>query len=353
MLSNLGSWRVLIGLMVSVGFLGLFFYRVDLNEVLQAIWRVNPMLVATAVGLYFFAVMLRSLRWQYLLRPLGYLPLNLLFQITVVGYAANNLLPLRLGELVRAYSLSEKAQISTSATMGTIFVERIFDGFALLFLAAVALPLLLATGSLTGLEQGSSVLWLSLAGVTIGAFVAVSALLTVLALFPRLTGSLISLASLLLPQRLRPKFTTILGDFLSGISSLGRPSRYLTLFLMSVLVWSIEGAVYLLIALAFPLPEIFGSSWLIVPTILLVTAGANLVLSLPSSQGGVGPFEFMAATILELVGAAAGTARAFALVVHITILAPITLLGLIYLWRDNLSLIKLTRPEEPVPGIVS
>ena len=240
MLSTLGSWRTLIGLMVSVGFLGLFFYRVDLNEVLQAIWRVNPMLVATAIGLYFFAVMLRSLRWQYLLRPLGYLPLNLLFQITVVGYAANNLLPLRLGELVRAYSLSEKAQISTSATMGTIFVERIFDGFALLFLAAVALPILLATGSLTGLEQGSSVLWLSLAGVTIGAFVAVSGLFTVLALFPRLAGSLISLASLVLPQRLRPKFTTVMGDFLSGISSLGRPSRYLTLFLMSVLVWSRE-----------------------------------------------------------------------------------------------------------------
>ena len=55
-----------------------------------------------------------------------------LFPIVVIGYMANNILPFRLGELVRAYYLKNKEEVSTATALSTIFIERIMDGLALI-----------------------------------------------------------------------------------------------------------------------------------------------------------------------------------------------------------------------------
>ena len=109
---------------------------------------------------------------------------------------------------------------------------------------------------------------------------------------------------------------------------------------------------YFMIALAFDLSNYF-SGVFIVPVIVLVTGTANLAVSLPSSQGGIGPFEYLASVTLEMLGVAQGIARAYAVALHFIVLVPVTILGLVYLWWQNLSLSQLTSRGQIVYGLDS
>lgn len=77
--------------------------------------------------------------------------------------------------------------------------------------------------------------------------------------------------------------------------------------------------------------------------ILLTISASNLGLTVPSTGGGVGPFEFFAKLALVYSGVTAAKAASFVIILHITLLVPVTILGLLMLWRDNLSIIKAAR----------
>jgi uncharacterized membrane protein YbhN (UPF0104 family) len=77
--------------------------------------------------------------------------------------------------------------------------------------------------------------------------------------------------------------------------------------------------------------------------ILLATSASNLGLTVPSTGGGIGPFEFFAKLALVYSGVTAATATSFVIILHIALLAPVTILGLFMLWSDNLSIIKATK----------
>ena len=95
-----------------------------------------------ALFLYFIGLLVRSYRWSVLLRPVEHVSSRQLVSINVVGLMANNVLPLRTGEFVRAYALSQKTNISKSTGLATIAVERIFDGVVMLGFIFLNLPLI-------------------------------------------------------------------------------------------------------------------------------------------------------------------------------------------------------------------
>src|SRR5438046_1939582 len=128
-----------LGLAVSLIFLGLVFAGQDLGKIWSALQRANYLALVPAVGLYFLGVGVRAVRWQVLLRPvLPKTQLARLFEVVVIGYMANDLLPARLGEVVRAFVLSRREQETKSAILGTIVVERIFDGITMVGFISVA-----------------------------------------------------------------------------------------------------------------------------------------------------------------------------------------------------------------------
>ena len=121
------NWRIWIGLAVSGLFLLLLLLRVDRQEIVSALSNANYLYVAPAIGLYFIAVYFRSIRWAYLLSPIGPFPVNRLYPVVIIGYMANNLLPARLGELVRSYYLAQRETVSGSTALATVAVERVYD----------------------------------------------------------------------------------------------------------------------------------------------------------------------------------------------------------------------------------
>jgi glycosyltransferase 2 family protein len=90
---------------------------------------------------YFVAVWARTWRWDYMLRPIKHIPVRRLFPVVVIGYMGNNVYPFRAGEVLRSFVLYKREDVSMSASLATVIVERVFDGLVMLIFVFVALPL--------------------------------------------------------------------------------------------------------------------------------------------------------------------------------------------------------------------
>jgi len=333
-----------LGVAVSLVLLALLVSRVNFGELATALRSANYVYAAPAIALYFGAVYFRALRWRYLLSPLGSFRVARLYPVVIIGYTANNLLPARLGELVRSYYLAQREECSGGAALGTVAVERVYDGITLLALAALAFPLLLAADAFTPGGIGASAWWL--AGIVAVVFLGALVFLT-LAASPRLKGAIEWMLALL-PSRVRPKVAGFVGRFVQGLLVLNSPRKHLAVFCLSAPVWLAEGAMYLLVCYSFGIQAYFSSFGVLLLAVILLTATSNLATALPSSIGGIGPFEVVAQQTLAALGVGLGPATAYAGFLHLVALwLPVNLAGLALLWRHNISLRRLVRSAAP------
>ena len=128
-----------LGIVISIVFMYLAFRKVDLNQMLESFKGINY----SYLLLIFFSVLvsdwLRAIRWQYFLIPIKKIDITSLFSSIRIGYAANVLLPARLGDVIRAYIIGKKRDISAGCAFATIVTEKIADMFSLLILMALTL----------------------------------------------------------------------------------------------------------------------------------------------------------------------------------------------------------------------
>ncbi|MHB1131705.1 MAG: lysylphosphatidylglycerol synthase transmembrane domain-containing protein [Chloroflexota bacterium] len=322
----MAKWRLGLGLAISLVFLYWLSSQVrDLDRVLAALSEAQYIYVLPALAAYFLGVWVRAIRWHYLLKPVREVSASQLFPVVVIGYMANNILPARIGEFVRAYVLGERAGISKTATLGTIVVERLCDGLALLsFMLMVAL---VVPFGIT-LQQ--------IAWVTAALFLGMLAALALFAARPDWAERLVGLALRPLPPRYAAPLARLAAAGLSGLRALRSARVFGTAFALSLLAWLCEAAMYYLIALGF-------FPWLGAEAILLTVAVANVGAMIPSSPGYIGTFDALAVFALGLFGVAGELALGYTAVLHAALILPVTLLGFFFLWRENLTLSTLTR----------
>ena len=131
--------KLTIGIFLS--FIGLYyaFRRLDVSQLLIHFQTVNLLYILVVFVLFIYSVQVRAKRWQALLKPLIEIPVSPLFSSTMIGYFGNNVLPFRLGELLRGYSLSKEYPLKVSSIMGTIILDRVLDFAGLLIFSALFL----------------------------------------------------------------------------------------------------------------------------------------------------------------------------------------------------------------------
>ncbi|MBI4300725.1 MAG: flippase-like domain-containing protein [Chloroflexi bacterium] len=329
--------RFWIGAAGSILFLGLFFWRTDLREMGRAFKDADYIYLLPAIALYFLSVWFRAIRWYYLLAPIRVVAYRRLYSVVFIGLMANNLLPLRLGELVRAYILGEKERTSKAAILGTIAAERGFDGITLvLFLAAVMLL------PFVPLEP-----WLrSVAIVGAAGFLALLIVFGLLVYNRERGAAIVGKLLAKAPARWAQPGQRLFESFVYGLEALRQPGKVAAILIASFLIWLVEATMYYIVSFSFHLDLPYY-------TFIMVAAAANLAIALPSTQGGIGPFELLAAKTLTLgiFGIAQGVANAYAIVLHATLLLPVVLVGLGFLWLENMSLGQAIR-EEARAGLV-
>jgi uncharacterized protein (TIRG00374 family) len=315
-----------LGLAVSAGLLFVFFQTSDLRSIAGAIGQVNWLSIVPAVGVYFLGVWLRAVRWRFLILPFAEIATARLFRVIVIGFAVNNVLPFRLGELVRAFVLRNSDGVPIAATLASIVLERVLDVVALCVLLALVTLFVPLDGWLAAL---GSVAWLGVACAGLG--------LAVLALAPRnllrrLMDSAVAVAS-----RPSEKLGRLAESFLSGMRAVETPRAMIIVGALSLACWVAELGLYYLLMIGFA----FNSG------ILGLIAGmvaANLATVLPSSPGYVGTFDVPLQSVLsESFGVAPLLASSYTLFVHAALLVPVTIVGLVFLSWEDLSIRALSR----------
>lgn len=309
---------LLVGLLISLGLLWFAFRDLELREVLAALRSANYWWLVPGVAVYLISVWFRSWRWGFLLRGSKRVSANRLFPVVVVGYMGNNVLPFRLGEVLRAYILWRREHINIGTSLTTAVLERLFDGLAMVLFVFFGL-----------LFVPMSVFFSRL--VTIASAVFFGALIVFLFLASR-PGLLHRVAHTLIdrvvPERFREPLFNLVEGVVDGLESLRSQRDVLVVFGVTIWVWTLEAVNYWLVSLAFGLA-------LPVFDILLMEGVINLLTALPSLPGYVGTFEAGGIQVLTLLGAPAGPAGSYVLVLHAILLIPVTLLGLIYMVRQG------------------
>lgn len=324
-------FRGAIGIAGSAFFLALLLRQVDLDEVADAFRGVEWGWVVAAALPFAAALWVRALRWRIILRPAVDLEASEATSLVVIGYAANNLLPIRAGEIVRAVLVERSTGSARMLVLGTIVVERVFDGLVLALFLGVALA-----------TAGSNDTLQVLALIASAGFLALTAILAWISAAPEYSSARIVRLLRFVPVRFRVRARQWLGSFLGGLGQLRGLDAWALVIGTTALSWGLEATAYWFIGEAFGLGL---DPWLY----LGVAGAANLAIAAPSTAGGVGPFEFFAREVLVVFGVATATGTAYAIALHMLILIPVVLAGLALLWQRHLGPAVLANPERALP----
>ncbi len=322
--------KFLLGIGVSLFFLVLIFRKIDFNQLAAAFKTLNYWYLSAAVVVTLFSLSFRAVRWHFLILPLKKAKPRNLLAATIICYMGNNLLPARLGEFLRAIVLAEKEQLEVSAVFATLVIDRLFDGFMVLFILVFTFFTVKLPPGMENVQQG-----LVTGGyVTLALYVAVIAFLVVL---KRATTRTIHVLSLLLrpfPKALSDKIIPLLGSFISGIRLPAKPAELAALLLSSLVIWGSAAWPIDLVLKAFSIQLPFSAALFIL--VFLVFA-----VMVPASPGYVGTYH--AACVYGLMAFALPKEQALsvALVVHAVGFFPVILLGFYFLWKEKISFAAL------------
>ena len=333
---RLPSWatgsaaRLALGLGGSTAFLVLFLRNADFHQVGRAFTEVSAWWIGPALAVYFAGIAARAWRWHWLLLHIQNIAWWRLFPIVAIGFGVNNVLPLRAGELVRAHVLYQRHDISRLSGLSSIFMTRVYDGLMLTFFLVIGV-----IASLIGFEgmndagdELTGAMAFLVFGIT-GAFLVFGAIARRPAEAERLIGRILNR----FPGQAEREWTW-LQPLITGMSAQANRRQVIGALVASLVAWTLEAVMYWMVGQAFNLGLPF-------PVYLLVAAAANLLITAPSTAGGVGPFEWATKATLLIwlptlgtLGAqdAESTAVAFAAILHGLVIIPISLVGLISLW---------------------
>ena len=285
----IASKKIWIGFAISGLLLALFLVRVDLGRMTEALAEANYLFLIPGIGLYLISVFFRTLRWQMLLRHMRPISVKRLYPVVVVGYMANNLLPLRLGEFVRSYHVGEREGISKTSALMTIFIERVLDALVLLFFIAFIALFMPLAGLAEAFGEKTGVPWPLLVVALSAPFVLAFGTLMLFALFPDRTRALALAVVSPLPERIESTLRHLIDMFLVGLMPLRSPQTLTRLFALSLPIWLFEAGLFFFVGFAFWLDSVYAHLGQMAIAVILVTAVANIGSSIPAPPGGIGP----------------------------------------------------------------
>ena len=333
--------RSALGAFVTLLLLWWVLRDVSPAEVFAELREASPWWLALAVGLATFSFVLRAARWRVLLEP-GHVgsSFETRFGATCTGFAANNLFPARVGELIRAYVLSRMAAVPFGASVGSLVVERVLDGLvlAIFLIVPIVLP---------GFPLGDTAAAGRIHRVALVASIAFALGFAVLwaaarrpegahRLWQRTGGRVV-------PARFAERLDGLVDTFVHGLGALGRPTVLLRAVLWSFVVWMCLALSIWMGLLAFRVtdPGFLGAVFL--------QSVIAFAVAVPSTPGFFGVFEAGVRVGLEPWDVSDPAIVGFATSYHILTFIPVTLIGLWYVRRVGLRWTEVRRrPAEEV-----
>lgn len=332
-------WQSAFIFLLSVALIAWFLRGVDLHELEHVLARAHPGWIAAGVFAVLLTYIVRAWRWQVLLAPIVLRTSALgtrgqgttgvsfrnSFRITVMGFTATNLLPGRLGEILRPYLIARVEPVSTAAALATILIERLLDLAAITLLFGV---FLFTTSS----DVGAKVKWVG----------ALASGIAVISLGVLIFGAghpvVLRRWSEAFTRRLPAKIADVAGRFahtlVDGLLVMRQPRAVTMAAAQSVLLWLAISLAIWCAGRALDLTFAFPDTFLIVMYLVV-----GVAVPVPS---GVGSYHFMyQLAVTSMFHVSRDVAAAAAIVTHAVSFLPISVLGVVYLAQDGWTLARL------------
>jgi uncharacterized protein (TIRG00374 family) len=316
--------RLLLGMVISAVFLWLAVRGIAWNEFVTTLARTHWVYLVPGVLFTMLGHFSRSVRWKYMMDPIKRCHIGPLWSATAIAFMVNNLLPARLGELVRALAIGRSERVSRSASFATIVYERVVDVFVLIVLLWYCMVTI------------SGPPWLARSAEILIVFnVALFALLFAMVRWRLRFRSLLDRAMRALPPETRRRLHVSADSFVDGLGVVTRPRSAAPIVLYSVAVWGCAVLGVYFCVLAFGLEVPFVASLFLIVTI-------SLGSMIPSAPAFLGTMQYACVIGLAAFGVQRADALAYSAVYHATQFFPITIAGLYYAWRSHLRISELS-----------
>ncbi len=326
--------RVWLGLAITVFFVWLSLRDVPFGEVRAAIagarWGV---LLGLSIPAYLVIIWFRALRWRHLTDPIQPIATGALARAVSVGFMANNVFPLRMGEVVRAWYLGRETGVSVAAIFGTVILERVVDITTVIVMALIVMAVWGVGGDGT-LARAPFVL-MPIAALPI-------AFLALLRAAPQRAIALTHVLLRPFPARIAELAERLLQRFSEGLGALRGGRHLLWIAVHSLVIWLVASPITILagflalgIDLGTPLRTL-GAAW-------ITQVAIGLAVALPSAPGFFGIFHYACRLALVRFGVAPQTAVAAGTLIHAVMWLTLTALGLAVLRSRRTSLGEVDR----------
>ncbi|KPK92825.1 hypothetical protein AMJ80_06290 [bacterium SM23_31] len=321
--------KLFIGIFISLIFLVLAFRDVDFAGFWETLKNAQYRYFLLASALSVIVFVFRAYRWKFLLILQKDIPFLPVFSATSIGFFANAVLPFRAGELLRAYVIGRSEDISKSAALATILVERIIDVLSLLFVALSAIVLLPVpdTAHYETIKYFAFVLFIIELIVIIFCFIPV----VKRDFAVKFTDKILRV----LPEKIQKRAKNIINSFLDGLEIMKAAKHFVKLIVFSFAIWffAFLQVISMLVAINVNM-DLFT---MVVASVVIMVLN-RFALTIPSAPGSVGTFHAAAKEGLVIFAVDPNTAIGFSVLLHLSTYIPLTLTGFYFFMRENVKI---------------
>lgn len=307
--------RLSLSVLLAALFIWLIAGQINVDELKNAFIGTTPSWLIAGLSAFCFGYICRIQRWRLMLQiDNSNLRWHHCAGPMLASFATNNVLPFRAGDVLRMFAFNRRLGVSSGVVAATLFVERLLDLLMVLVLLGAALFIF-------GLDVTR------FSGVGSIALIAIASGILLLLLFPKFFAPL-AIASGKLVKRIAPSLgQKLLDEINKGLVTLVHLSKgdmMIRLVIWSLAVWLAEGGVFWFTGLALSSITTPTAGWLALPVGTLATL-------IPSTPGYVGTFDYFTVRAMSALGNTIAASTAYALLVHILLWFPPTLIGGLYL----------------------
>ena len=336
--------HLLIGVVIIALSLFYAFRGVKFDELLNAFTSVHYFYVLPAIFMVLVSFLLRAIRWRYLIRPVKEVKTTELLSPLMVGFMAN-MLPARAGEFVRAYLLSKKVSISLSSSLATIFIERLFDLFLVLFLLVWVLlfmPDAITSGNAGGAHELSDKIKI-FGKFSFTLFLFIFLFSALLQFKNNWAMTIIRIFIKPFPPKWREKTITLVNSFAEGLNIIRDKRGFIATIFLSFIIWISFALTYYLLYMGFGIETMLP----VISSLVILCLIIAVFITVAPTPGFLGSYHLACvATLHGVFGIQKAVALSYGIVAWLVAMGPTIIIGAIFAIKENISFSEFSSNKE-------
>ncbi len=316
-----------IGLLFSIVGLIYAFRQFNWTEFIDSLRGVNYWYLIGAMALQLASVWLRALRWKWLLSPIKDVPLRITFDATIIGYFGNSVLPVRMGELLRAYIIANNSTLSVAQVIGSLIVERMLDILGVVILALI----FLFNFEIINIPNWFMFSIVLITIVLFGSLFLISS--------NKMNWEFIKQRKYLFQSKIGSKIYNGLKNIITGLSVINHAKNKIGVYGFIFILWGIYYLSFIFVVNSVNL----GLGWVDSGVLFILL---SLAISIPAAPGYIGTYHATCVGALTTIyNIGLGESQAFAVLAHAMMFIPIVIVGSIFFLKNSMKFSKLKSLE--------